>query len=81
MPFATLLAAIRQLKPQMLWLSISHLDDQERFLASYRDFYAEAGTEVPIVVGGRALTESLRRQMEFTAYCDDLRHLESLRTL
>jgi MerR family transcriptional regulator, light-induced transcriptional regulator len=82
LPFATLLAAIRQLKPQLLWLSVSHVDDEQRFLALYREFYAEAETEVPIVVGGRALTESLRRQMEFTAYCDDLRHLESLaRTL
>ena len=35
-----------------------------------------------VVVGGRALSESLRRQIEFTAYCDNLQHLESLgRTL
>jgi methanogenic corrinoid protein MtbC1 len=82
LPFATLLAAVSDVRPQMLWLSVSHLDDESRFLAEYREFYSQAQADVAIVVGGRALTEALRREMEFTAYCDNLQHLETLaRTL
>ena len=33
--------------------------------------------DVAFVVGGRALTESIRQQMKFAAYCDNMQHLES----
>jgi methanogenic corrinoid protein MtbC1 len=78
LPFATLLAAVSDVRPQMLWLSVSHVDDESKFLAEYREFYAQAQADVAIIVGGRALTEPLRREMEFTAYCDNLQHLETL---
>ncbi len=78
LPFSTLLAAIADLRPQLLWLSVSHLDDDRRFLTGYRDFYAQAHGATAIVVGGRALSEPLRRSMEYTAYCDNLQHLEAL---
>jgi hypothetical protein len=40
------------------------------------DAAAEIGAA--LVVGGRELTESLRRKIRYSAYCDDLQHLESL---
>lgn len=76
LPFATLLAAIRDARPRLFWLSVSHIDDEPRFLGEYRAFYRQIQAEVAVVVGGRALSESLRRQMEYTAYCDNLQHLE-----
>ncbi len=82
LPFATLVAAIRDVRPQLFWLSVSHLDDVDRFLAEYRAFYDEVRSQVAVVVGGRALTESLRRQMEYSAYGDTMQHLEAFaRTL
>jgi methanogenic corrinoid protein MtbC1 len=75
LPFDTLVAAIQQMQPRLLWLSVSHLDDEARFLREYADFYEQVRTQVIVVVGGRALHEQLRRQMQFAAYCDNLQHL------
>jgi MerR family transcriptional regulator, light-induced transcriptional regulator len=82
LPFPTLIVAIRDVRPQLFWLSVSHLDDADRFLAEYRAFYEEVRGEVAVVVGGRALSEPIRRQMEYSAYGDNMQHLEAFaRTL
>jgi len=77
LPFATLTKAIRNARPQLVWLSVSQIDDERRFLDEYRAFYGAVHSEVAIVVGGRALIESVRRQMEYASYCDNLQHLEA----
>jgi excisionase family DNA binding protein len=78
LPFTTLAAAIEALRPQMFWLSVSHVVDQSQFLREQAEFYRVAqGHNVSLVVGGRALTESLRSQMRFSTYCENLRQLES----
>jgi MerR family transcriptional regulator, light-induced transcriptional regulator len=77
LPFATLLAAVRDIRPRLFWLSVSHIENEQQFLDEYRRFYDAIFTDVTVVVGGRALTEPLRRRMEYAAYCDNLKHLES----
>lgn len=76
LPFETLAAAIKQYRPTMFWLSVSHLVDETRFIQGYSDLYDEFGSDVAFVVGGRALTENLRHQMKYAAYCDNVQHLE-----
>jgi methanogenic corrinoid protein MtbC1 len=77
LPFETLAAAIKEHRPRMFWLSCSHIVDEAEFLAGYRSLYDEFGLDVAIVVGGRALTEGLRQQMKYAAYCDNMQHLEA----
>lgn len=77
LPFSTLVAAIRDLRPQIFWLSVSHIDDEDKFVAEYQSFYRQVRNDVAVVVGGRALTESLRRRMEYTAFGDSMQHLET----
>lgn len=82
LPFASLVAAARDLRPQLLWVSVSVIEDETRFLEEYREFYAAVQAETAVVVGGRALVESVRRRMSYAAFCDNLQHLESFaRTL
>jgi len=76
-PFESLRVAIENLQPQVFWLSASHLDDPVAFLQQYQAFFREAHPHVAVVVGGRALTGSIRRDMEYAAYCDNLQHLET----
>lgn len=77
-PFGSLAAAIRKHRPDLFWLSVSHLPDSEVFLENFDELgHVAAEHNVPLVVGGRALTESLRRQMHYTVFCDTLGHLES----
>ena len=77
LPFETLVSAISDLKPRLFWLSVSHIDDESRFVRDYTLFYAAVQEKCPVVVGGRALSESIRRQMQYAAYCDNLQHLEA----
>lgn len=76
LPFSTLIAAVEDTRPRVCWLSVSHIGDSECFLREYA-LFADAASrqETAIVVGGRALTDSIRRQMRYTAYCDTFRHV------
>lgn len=76
LPFETLGAAIKEHQPSMFWLSCSHIEDQQRFLTEYGRLYDEFSGDVAFVVGGYALSEHLRQQMQFSAYCDSMQHLE-----
>jgi methanogenic corrinoid protein MtbC1 len=76
-PFSSLLAAIDTLRPQIFWLSVSHLENEREFLEEFGAFYQQAHGKVAVVVGGRALTESMRREMAYAAFCDNLQHLEA----
>jgi len=78
LPFPTLSAAIRDLRPRLFWLSVSHVDDERQFVAEYADFYQSIPQDVVVVVGGRALRDAMRQQMKYAAYCDNLSHLETL---
>ena len=77
LPFDTIRAAVEELQPSLMWLSISHIENERRFLDRYSAFLDSVNPSVPLVVGGRVLTESLRRKMRYTAYCDNLQHLEA----
>lgn len=77
LPLETLLAAVNDLQPDLLWISVSYISNREQFLANYRALFDQVKDRVAVVVGGQALDESMRRQMEYAAYCDNLLHLEN----
>ncbi len=78
LPALTLMDALRENKPRLLWLSVSSIPDVETFLADFAALHAAATEQgTAVVVGGRALSEELRRQMSYSAYCDTLRHMVS----
>lgn len=77
LPFATLAAAIKTHRPRLVWLSCTHLSGDVNFVRGYNELYDEFGLDVAFVVGGRALTEDVRKQMKYAAYCDTMQHLES----
>ncbi len=76
LPFATLAAAIREHQPRLFWLSCTHIADQAEFLEGYGQLHQEFGTKIAFVVGGLALTDQIRQQMKYSAYCDTMQHLE-----
>jgi methanogenic corrinoid protein MtbC1 len=76
LPLETISAAICEYRPKMFWLSCSHIVDESEFLAGYHELYDQFGLDVAFVVGGYALSEEIRQQMKFSAYCDNMQHLE-----
>ncbi len=77
-PFSSLLSAIERYRPKVFWLSVSYVADEAAFLKQFQDFATAVPAGTMLVVGGRCLTEALRRKMQFSAYCDSLRQLSML---
>jgi MerR family transcriptional regulator, light-induced transcriptional regulator len=82
-PLASLTSAMRELRPRLVWLSVSHLEKSVDFLRAYREFYHSAEhMGVAVAVGGQALVEPIRSAMPYTTYGDGLQHLAAFaRTL
>ena len=82
-PLASLARAIGELRPQLVWLSVSYVADEEAFIRGYCELYRAAERAgVPVAIGGRALGERLRARISYTAHGDGLRHLAAFaRTL
>ena len=82
-PFKSLEKAIHDLRPRLLWLSVSHLDSEDDFLTGYRELYRQAEKAgVAVAIGGRVLVEAIRSKVPYTTYGDGLGHLAAFaRTL
>lgn len=82
-PLPSLAEAVRTLRPRLVWLSVSYLDDAEGFIGTYRDLYRTAERHgVAVAIGGPALAEPLRRAIPYTTHGDGLSHLAAFaRTL
>lgn len=77
-PFSSMSVAIVENRPALFWLSVSHIKDEAKFLLEYTPFYETAmAYKTMVIVGGRGLTEEIRRQIKYTSFCDNLAHLES----
>ncbi len=79
-PLSSMLSAARKHMPRIFWLSVSHIPDQESFLQEYHRFASNLPKGISLVVGGRALTDDIRPQMTYAAYCDTLQQLATLAT-
>lgn len=78
LPLATLAEAIGDHRPKLFWISCSHIFDEAEFLRGYASLYDRFGRDVAFVVGGRSLADSIRQQMKYAAYCDNMQHLEAV---
>jgi MerR family transcriptional regulator, light-induced transcriptional regulator len=82
-PFSAFRAAIDELSPQMVWVSLTHVHDAESFIRDYRDFYKHAEDRgIAVAIGGRGFSDTLRMKVPYTTYGDGMVHLASFaRTL
>lgn len=82
-PLPSLTKALRELRPRLLWLSVSYMEDSSGFVGDYKDLYRVAeGQGVAVAIGGHALVESIRSAVPYTTYGDGLGHLAAFaRTL
>lgn len=78
LPVATLCAAIHAIRPRLFWLSVSVIPSTADFVAGFSLLHqAAAANGTAVIVGGRALTDDVRRQVDYCAYCDAFRHVAS----
>lgn len=77
-PVPSLINAVEQARPELFWVSVSFIRDAASFMAEFAALSrACARLGVALVVGGRALSEDLRRRMTYSAFCETMQHLES----
>lgn len=77
LPFETLIDATNTAQPRLLWLSISYISDEPAFVAGINQLFEAAHeTGSALAIGGQAVSESLRQQIQYTTFCESFRDLE-----
>ena len=76
LPFSTLRKALQKQQPVLFWLSISVIRDMDEFVSEMNQLFQLANQQkTAIVIGGRALDETVRTKIRYTAYCDAFQNL------
>ncbi len=78
------LSATETLQPRLVWLSVSHVQSEERFLRGCRRLLErlETGEDARLVFGGRGISEGVRAELPAVWFGRSLAELEQeLRTL
>ncbi len=81
LPIESFLQAVADQRPQLVWLSVSAVEDPELFVADQNRLAAHLGNDVSLLVGGRALTDEIRPRLAYTAHCDSLRNMIDLASM
>jgi methanogenic corrinoid protein MtbC1 len=77
-PFSSLVTAVKETRPHLFWLSVSHIAEGLDFVGEYAALSQACSAEgTALVVGGRALTEPLRQRIRYSSYCDSMQQLEA----
>lgn len=76
LPFETLAEAIKTQRPQLFWLSVSHVADRDHFARTYPQLATLLGPDVAMLVGGREFDEELQRAFPRAIYCPTLEAME-----
>jgi MerR family transcriptional regulator, light-induced transcriptional regulator len=75
LPLETIASAVATYQPRLLWLSVSHLEDEESFVRNYGEFQRKLPAQTIVVLGGRALHDKLRPRLKYTGHCDNMQQL------
>ncbi|QDT03822.1 Helix-turn-helix domain protein [Rubripirellula lacrimiformis] len=78
LPVESFRQAVFDMKPKMVWLSVSVVGQPSEFVSNQNRLADQLGDDVALLVGGRGVTDGLRPKLRYTAYCDGLRHLVEL---
>jgi excisionase family DNA binding protein len=75
LPLPSLRLAIDRNQPELVWLTISHVDDKDAFLNELRELVVALPTDLPVVIGGRMVDDEIRQCFGQAMYCQDMRQL------
>jgi methanogenic corrinoid protein MtbC1 len=77
-PAESMEQAINVIKPKLFWVCVSYIPDTEKFVRDFKRISDAATSNCSaLAVGGRALTEEIRKQITYCCYCDTMQQLES----
>ncbi len=77
LPFLSLRQAICDMRPKLVWLSVSVIHNLDQFLKEFNHLARLAmENQVALVIGGRAITPEISEQLSAAHYCDSFESLE-----
>ena len=78
-PVSSIIEAVISKQPKLVWLSLSEIPDLDALSVRMTELAACAAQHgTCVVVGGRALNETVRKRLQYTAFCEDFYHLVPL---
>lgn len=75
LPFDTIAQAVHSYQPKLLWLSVSHIENEGKFVDEFATFSRQLPAHTLVILGGRALNDGLRPKLKYTAHCDNMQQL------
>jgi excisionase family DNA binding protein len=75
LPFNSFRKAVDVEQPRLLWISISHIDSAAELQQELNDFAAEISRFTTLVIGGQAVTTSIRSGLKSVVCCDNMSQL------
>lgn len=78
LPLDSLLAAARQYRPDLLWVSVSHVAQPHTMLERLNQFADQVPPETTLVIGGRSIDASFRNGIKNAICCDNFSQLSAL---
>ncbi len=77
LPAETIQQALLTHRPRMLWMSVSHIPDEEDLVTAVNAIFGTADSGgTAFALGGRAVTSEIRRRLQFSVFCESFRDLE-----
>jgi len=78
LPVESFVQASTDRSPILMWLSISVIADESQFVADQTRLANSVADDISLIVGGRALYDTIRPKLRYTAHCDSIGHLAQL---
>lgn len=76
-PASSMLTSALDKKANLLWISVSHIENHTRFIEEMNELWIKRPNQIPLVIGGQAFTPDLRREVRHSIYCDSILQLQS----
>ncbi|TWU40377.1 B12 binding domain protein [Novipirellula aureliae] len=81
LPLDSFLQAAHDYKAELVWMSISAIQEPERFIAEENRLARLLGDHVSLFIGGQALSVSFRARLRYTVCCESLRQIVDFSTI
>lgn len=78
LPIPSLIEALGKLQPKLCWVSVSHIDDFDSYVAGLNDLYrATSAAGIALAIGGRAVDDALCERIRYSVRCGSLDDLHT----
>ena len=75
-PVNSMCTAAQNHRPQLFWISVSHIEDEAKLIQDLRVLRRALPTPTLFLVGGSFLNDNIRSNLDSTIFCDNMHQLD-----